>query len=76
MFNKLSSLKKYMIYGSVPICLIATLNHFLYEFSGNNAIVGIFTPINECVWEHLKLADYIVNNKSYNNTYVLYILST
>ena len=58
MFKKLSSLKKYMIYGSIPICLLATLNHFLYEFSGNNTIVGIFTPINECVWEHLKLAFY------------------
>ena len=58
MFKKLSSIRKYMIYGTIPICLIATLNHFLYEFSGKNTIVGMFTPINECVWEHLKLAFY------------------
>lgn len=58
MLNILLSVKKYTIYGTIPICLIATLNHFLYKLSGNNTIVAIFTPINECVWEHLKLAFY------------------
>ena len=38
------------------ICLIAGfLLHFAYDFFNNNLIVGLFTPINESVSEHLKL---------------------
>jgi len=29
--------------------------HFVYEWSGESLFVGIFSPINESVWEHLKL---------------------
>lgn len=58
MVDKLSSIKKYMLYGIIAIVIASTLNHFLYEFSGEMTIVGIFTAINESVWEHLKLAFY------------------
>lgn len=34
---------------------VGTLFHFLFELSGENAFVGLFTPVNESVWEHLKL---------------------
>lgn len=30
--------------------------HFVYEASGYNYFVGSFSPINESVWEHLKIA--------------------
>lgn len=36
----------------------AFLQHSVYEFLGENKIVGFFAPINESVWEHLKLAFY------------------
>ena len=58
MFNKSCLIKKYMLYGVIAIVLISSLSHFLYGFSGNIKIVGIFTPINESIWEHLKLAFY------------------
>lgn len=29
--------------------------HFLFEISGKNQLVGLFSPVNESVWEHLKL---------------------
>ncbi len=29
--------------------------HFAYSLSGNNFIVGLFTPVNESIWEHTKL---------------------
>lgn len=32
-----------------------TLLHFTYEASGNNAVVALFSAVNESVWEHLKL---------------------
>lgn len=41
-----------------PFLLTAILgiwNHFFYAFSGYSAIVALFCPVNESVWEHLKL---------------------
>lgn len=37
------------------IVILGSLLHFVYEWSGNNFIVGLFSPVNESVWEHLKL---------------------
>lgn len=37
------------------VLLLGSLNHFLYEWSGNAAIIALFCPVNESVWEHLKL---------------------
>lgn len=49
------SFKKIFI-SSFLLFLLGSLMHFLYELSGENFIIGFFTPINESVWEHLKLA--------------------
>ena len=50
------------VWGSIAgffiVSLIGTVWHYLYGFSGGNAFVGIFAPINESVWEHLKLLLY------------------
>lgn len=45
----------FLIIGSVFTVIFGTLLHFVYELSGRNIFVGIFAPINESVWEHLKL---------------------
>ena len=34
---------------------LGTLMHYVYEWSGKNLFVGLFAPVNESVWEHLKL---------------------
>ena len=43
------------ILGFIFVSIIGTVNHFVFEWSNENVIVGIFTPINESSWEHLKL---------------------
>ena len=43
------------ILGFVFVSIIGTVNHFVFEWSNENVITGIFTPINESSWEHLKL---------------------
>lgn len=48
-------LKRYTIIGIIFVLITGTLAHFLYDWSGNNYIVGLFTPINESIWEHMKL---------------------
>lgn len=46
---------RYEIYGILFTSLAGTLLHFIYEWSGSLAAVGLFAPVNESVWEHIKL---------------------
>lgn len=39
----------------LTVILLGSLSHFLYELSGGSALFALFCPINESVWEHLKL---------------------
>ena len=48
-------IKKYILPGIIFVSLIGTLFHFVYGWSGNNVIIGLFTPVNESIWEHTKL---------------------
>lgn len=48
-------LKRYTIIGIIFVLATGTLAHFLYNWTGNNRIVGLFTPVNESIWEHMKL---------------------
>lgn len=41
--------------GFLFTVLTGTLLHFAFQASGGNTLVGAFTPVNESVWEHLKL---------------------
>ena len=41
--------------GFVFICVFGTLLHFLYEWTGDNRLVGLISSINESTWEHMKL---------------------
>jgi len=45
-----------MIISIIVISILGTLLHFTYELSGNNKIVGLFSSVNESVWEHIKIA--------------------
>ena len=38
------------------LCLgLGFLSHFAFELLGENFFVGLFVPINESIWEHLKI---------------------
>jgi len=43
------------VIGAIFAILFGSILHFCYQWSGNNFIVGLFAPINESVWEHMKL---------------------
>src|SRR5574344_2331370 len=49
-------MKKYyfIIINSIIIFLLATLSHFIYNFLESD-ITSIFFPVNESIWEHMKL---------------------
>ena len=35
--------------------ILGTLFHFAFAYSGYSTLVGAFAPVNESIWEHLKL---------------------
>ncbi len=41
--------------GFFAVSIMGVIGHFLYGLSGHNIAVGLFTPVNESIWEHLKL---------------------
>ena len=45
-----------VLFRILIICIIGTLLHFTYEMSKHNKIVGLFSAVNESVWEHIKIA--------------------
>ncbi len=51
----MKQLKNYTIIGIIFVLITGTLAHFLYDWSGKNNIIELFTPVNESVWEHMKL---------------------
>lgn len=48
----------HIILGIIFVSITGTLLHFAYHWSGNNFIAGLLSPVNESVWEHLKLLFY------------------
>jgi hypothetical protein len=49
-------ISKTWLYASIALASsIGTLSHFLYDWTDEAKIIGIFVPINESVWEHLKM---------------------
>ena len=45
----------YTIAGIILTSIAGTLLHFAYEFSHQNPLVALFAPVNESIWEHMKL---------------------
>ncbi len=46
---------RYNLLAFIFIGVFGAISHFIYEWSGNNKIIGYFFATNESTWEHLKL---------------------
>lgn len=51
----MNKLKRYTIAGAIFVIITGTISHFVYEWSGHNFILGLFFPVSESTWEHMKL---------------------
>ena len=51
----MNKLKRYTIIGIIFVLITGTLAHFVYEWTGSNTFIGFLFPINESIWEHMKL---------------------
>ena len=47
--------KRLYVVSFIIFTLIGSLLHFTFDFTNSNLFVGLFTPVNESVWEHFKL---------------------
>lgn len=46
------------IVAFLVIGTLGTVSHFVYEWLGKMYVIGLFFPVNESTWEHLKLLFY------------------
>lgn len=81
-----TSLKKIEFISLIAASVFGCLFHFFYGWSGENPAAGLFFPVNESTWEHLKLIffpilllaiwEYLILNKSYTNFICIKFVST
>ena len=79
------NLKKVTIISIISIFLISFLSHNLYKWIPNN-LIAIFFPVNESIWEHLKMAftstmiysviEYFILKNIKHNNFALSILAS
>jgi hypothetical protein len=51
----MKNLKHYFIKGFLFVVITGSIAHFVYDWSGENTFLGFLFPINESIWEHMKL---------------------
>lgn len=55
MKNKCAFTNIEILINTIILGIVACISHYVYDLSGNKLIIGLFNPVNESVWEHLKL---------------------
>lgn len=55
MKSLLNHLFKNNFLSLILVILLGTVSHFVYEYSGRSPVCALFFPVNESIWEHLKL---------------------
>lgn len=53
--RRLNAEERWALIGIPVLFLVSCIMHFLYDWTGDNDFVGLFAPVNESIWEHLKL---------------------
>lgn len=51
----MNQLKRLTVIGIIFVVVLGIISHFVYEWSGNLFLAGFFFPVNESIWEHMKL---------------------
>jgi len=51
----MDKLKKYLIIGIIFTVIVGIISHFVYDWAGGNFLIGLFFPVSESTWEHMKL---------------------
>jgi len=62
---------------SIIVIVLGSIFHFIYQWTNENKVIGLVTPVDESVWEHLKLIlipqiiavtiEYVLTRRKLNN---------
>ena len=52
------SVSAWQMGGFIFTGALGTLLHFLFDWTGGNAVAALFSAVNESIWEHMKLLYY------------------
>ena len=55
LFGGIFMSKRITVINIIVTSLLGTLLHFAYDFFGQNYVIGLFSAVNESIWEHQKL---------------------
>ncbi|ACL69039.1 DUF6512 family protein [Halothermothrix orenii] len=55
MVKERNALFKWEVAGIFWIIVVGSLLHFVYDWTDHSILAGLFAPVNESVWEHLKM---------------------
>lgn len=50
---------KWMLLAVPLMFILGGITHFTYKWSGERLVAAIFSPVNESVWEHLKMSFWV-----------------
>lgn len=53
-----TTISRWQLAGFLFTSVSGTLLHFLYDLSGQRIVIGLFSAVNESIWEHMKLLFY------------------
>ena len=78
-------LRRWEIVGFIATGLFGTLLHFVYEWTGGNRVIAVFSAVNESTWEHMKLlfipflvftvVEFIVFSEAFRNFFAVNIVT-
>lgn len=52
------SISSWQIIGFLFTAVLGTFLHFLFDLTGGSILAGVFSAVNESIWEHTKLLFY------------------
>lgn len=52
------SIPRWQLAGFLFTAILGTFLHFLFDLTGQAAVAGLFSAVNESIWEHMKLLFY------------------
>ncbi|HVT86426.1 MAG TPA: DUF6512 family protein [Chitinophagaceae bacterium] len=56
----MNTLKRWRLAGIITLIISGFLLHYVFSWTNGSKIIGFFVPVNESVWEHLKLGYWSV----------------
>ncbi len=52
----IESIVSIALWAIVPLGILGSLLHFLFDWTGHNKFIGVIAAVNESYWEHIKIA--------------------